>query len=46
MRVVAARAGEEVVGSVAAASYWQWDYYVEGGYWVLWDGKIGGEWPE
>jgi hypothetical protein len=25
--------------------YWQWDYWVQGGYWVLWDGQIRGQWP-
>ena len=28
------------------AYLWQWDYYVDGGYWVLWNGPMPGEWPE
>jgi hypothetical protein len=24
---------------------WDWDYYVEGGYWILWDGDVPGRWP-
>ena len=24
---------------------WNWDYYVEGGSWVLWDGRIWDYWP-
>ena len=30
-----------------AFSYnWDWDYYVKGGYWVLWDGRIPYVWPK
>ena len=24
---------------------WDWDYYVEGGAWVLWDGRTSDHWP-
>ena len=29
----------------AFAYNWNWDYYVEGGSWVLWDGRISDYWP-
>jgi hypothetical protein len=25
--------------------YWQWDYYVEGDDWILWDGQFSAKWP-
>ena len=37
--------GTDTWGS--AFSYnWDWDYYVQGGYWVLWDGRIPYVWPK
>jgi Ca2+-binding RTX toxin-like protein len=30
----------------AVDSYlWQWDFYVEGGAWVVWNGHMPGQWP-
>ncbi len=37
--------GMVIPGTEYWSHSWAWDYYVEGGYWVLWDGRVSWEWP-
>ena len=38
--------GTIIPGTEFWAHGWEWDYYVEGGSWVLWDGRVSWEWPQ